>query len=89
MKHDGHNFLSFWTVFYLFTPLKTQKNQNFEGMKKTPGDIILHKCTENYDHMLCFSLDMAHNRFNCYFLFSAIFCPFNSLTAQKIQIKKR
>ena len=35
--------------------------------------------------MLYCSLDMAHNRFNCYFSFWAIFYSFTSLTAQKIQ----
>ena len=40
-------------TFLSIYPLKTQKNQNFEKMKKTPGDIIiLHKCTKNYDYML-------------------------------------
>ena len=62
------------------------KNQNFEKLKKTPGDIILHKCNKNHDHVLYCSLDMAHNRFNCYFSFWAIFYPFTSLTTQKIKI---
>ena len=32
---------------------KSPKNQNFEKMKKTPGDlIILHMCTINYDQMM-------------------------------------
>ena len=47
MKHDKHNFLLFWTVFGPFTLLTTQKNQNFENLKKTSADIInLHKCTK-------------------------------------------
>ena len=34
-------------------PLTAPENQNFEKMKKTPGDIItLHKCTKNYDQMM-------------------------------------
>ena len=42
-----------------------------------PGDIlILHECNRNHDHMLYCSLDMAHNRYNCYFSFWAIFLPF-------------
>ena len=61
-------------------------NQNFEKMKKALEDIIiLHKCTENHDHMLYCSLDMAHNGFN-YFSLWAIFYPFTSLTAQEIKI---
>ena len=87
MKHDRQNFLSFWTVFCHFTPLTTQKIKILKNWKKTPGDIIiLHKCTKNHDHMLYCSLDMARNGFNCYFSFWAIFCPFTSLTAQKIKI---
>ena len=73
--------------FLPFTPHNNLKNQNFEKMKITHGDIIiLDKCTKNHDHMLYCSLDMAHNRFNCYFSFWAIFYLFTSLTAQKIQI---
>ena len=50
-----------------------------------PGDIIiLHKCTKYHDHMVYCSIDMARNEFN-YFSFWAIFCPFTSLTAQKIK----
>ena len=73
--------------FLPFYPCYNPKNQHFEKCKKMPGDIILHKCTKNHDHMLYCSLDMARNRFN-YFSFWAIFCPFTSLTAQKIKIKK-
>ena len=72
--------------FLPFYPPNNPKNQNFEKLKKTPGDIIiLHKCNKNHDHMLHCSLDMVHNEFN-YFLFWAIFYPFTSLTAQKIKI---
>ena len=63
------------------------KNQNFEKMKKVPGDIIiLHKCTKNHDHMLHCSLDMARKGFSCYFSCWVIFCPFTSITARKIKI---
>ena len=57
-------------------------------MKKTPGDIILQKCTKNHDHMLYCSLDMMRNRCNCYISFWAIFYPFTSLTARKTKLKK-
>ena len=71
--------------FLPFQPPNNPKNQTFEKLKKSPGDIIiLHKCTKIHDHMLHCSLDMAHNEFN-YFLFWAIFYPFTSLTAQKNQ----
>ena len=49
-------FFSFWTIFLPFYPphpLKDPENQNFEKMKKIPGDInILHKRTINNNHMI-------------------------------------
>ena len=52
MTHGG----SFWTIFYPFTCLKTQR-------KKIPGDIIiLQMCTKNCDHMMYSSWDIAPNR---------------------------
>ena len=75
------NFLSFWNVFLPFYPTNNLKSQNFEKLKKRPGDIIiLHKSSKNDDHMLHCSLDMTCNKFNCYFSFCAIFYPFTSLT---------
>ena len=90
VKHDGQNFLTFWTIFCPFNPKTTQKNQHFEKLKKNPGDIItLHKRTKNHYHKLYCSLGMARKGCNCYFSFWAIFCPFTSLTAQKIKISKK
>ena len=89
MKHDRQNFLSFWTIFCPFTLPKKPKTQNFEKLKKIPGDIIiLWKYAKNHDHMLYCSLAMVHN--GCHFFFIlGYFCPFNSLTARKIIIKKK
>ena len=67
--------------FLPFYPTNNLKSQNFEKLKKRPGDIIiLHKSSKNDDHMLHCSLDMMCNKFNCYFSFWAIFYPFTSLT---------
>ena len=75
--------------FLPFYPLYSPKNQ-INQIKKSPGDItILHMYTKNHDHMLYCSWDMALDRCNCYFSFWAIFCPFISLTAQKIKIFKK
>ena len=39
--------------FLAFYPPNDPENQNFEKMKKMPGDIILlHMCTTNEDHMI-------------------------------------
>ena len=76
--------------FLSFYPTNNPKNQNFEKMKKLPGDIIvLHSCTKNHDQMLYFSWDMVRNGCNYYFSFRTIFCPFTPLTAQRIKILKK
>ena len=52
MVHDRCNYFSFWAIFCPFTPLTCPKIENFKKMKKTPGDIILHKCTKNHNQGL-------------------------------------
>ena len=72
--------LDHFLPFYL---KNNPKNQYFEKLQNAPGYIIiLYNFPKNYDHMLYYSLDMARNRFNCYFSFWAIFYPFISLAAQ-------
>ena len=86
MEHNRNFFL----ILDPFTPLAAQKeNQNFEKMKKTPGDIIiLHKCTTNENHMRYGTWDMKHDRHN-FLSFGAFFCPFTPLTTQKIKLLKK
>ena len=82
-------FCHFGLFFALLPSENNPKNQNFDKLKKMHGDIlILHKCTKNHDYMWYCSLDV-HDRCNCYFSFWASFCPFTSLTAQNIKIKKK
>ena len=90
MKCDRQNFLSFSTVFCLFTPLTTQKIKILKKMKKKSGDIIiLHMCTINDNHMMYGSWDMKHDRQNV-LSFLTVFCNFTppSLKTQKIKILK-
>ena len=35
MKRDGQNFLSFWTIFFPFTPIKTRKIKILKKWKKS------------------------------------------------------
>ena len=68
---------------------KNSKIQNFEKMKKSPGDvIILHKCTKNDDHMLYCSWYMVHDGRN-YFSFWATFCLFTAPNHPKTQNFKK
>ena len=71
------------------TALKKTKNQNFEKIKKTVGDIIiLHTCTKNHDHMMHGSWDTELDRQNFLSLWT-IFCPFTQLTTWKIKNLKK
>ena len=84
---NGQNFLSFWTSFSPFTTLTTWKVKILKKWKKNPGDIIiLQKCTINDNHMMYGSWDINRQNF---LSFWTIFCPFISLTTQKIKILKK
>ena len=67
------NFLPFYLC-------NNPENQNFEKMKKLPGDIIiLVKYNINDNDIMYDSWDMKHDRQN-FLSFWAIFCPFTLLT---------
>ena len=90
MKCDRHIFFVILGHFLPLCPTSNPKNQNFEKMKKLPGDIIiLHRCTKNHNHLLYCSWDTARDRCNLHFSFWAIFCSFTPLTARKIKISKK
>ena len=83
-------FFVIWDRLLPFYPPNNPKNQNFEKMKKPPGDIItLHMCTINDNHMMYGSWDMKHDRQNV-LSFLTVFCNFTppSLKTQKIKILK-
>ena len=80
-------FCHFWPFFALLPP-NDPKNQNFETMKKIPGDIVLlHMCAINEDHMIYVSRNVRCN-WQHFLLFWAIFYSFTPLTTQKIKILK-
>ena len=88
-EHDRDNFLSFWTIFYVFTPRTHPKNQNFEKMKKSHRDIIiLQICSINDSHMMYGSWNMECNRQNFLSIWT-VFCPFTPLTTQKLKILEK
>ena len=76
-------------------PTIAPKIKIWKKCKKTPGDIILHMCTINEDHMMYGSWDMKlDSLFVCLFVFErgrgegGIFWPMTLLTTQKIKIFK-
>ena len=87
MECNRQNVLSFWTISCSFTLLTTQKNQNFEKMKKLPGDIInLHRCNINDNSMKYGSWDTDCDGQN-FLSFWTIFCTFTPLKTHKITKK--
>ena len=83
LSHFLPFYLGHFLTFFQAVSLKTENFFKKWKKKKTPGDIILHNCAKNHDHRLYCSWDMAHDRYNCYFSFWVIFCPFTPLTAGK------
>ena len=74
----------FYVILGHFSPNKLE-NQNFEKMKKVPGDaIVLHICTKNHNDMMYGSWDKQCNRQNFLSVWD-IFCPFTPLTTLKIE----
>ena len=74
--------------YFLFYPLNNPKNQNFEKIKKSPGDItILHIRTINDSHMMYSSWDMKHDGQN-FLSFWTIFCTFSPLKNEKSKFWK-
>ena len=70
--------------FLPFYPPNNPKNQNFEKMIKTPGDIIiLHMCTINDNHMMYDSWDMECD--TEFFVILDHFFPFYPSNNQKNQ----
>ena len=57
-------------------------------MKKPPGDIILHMCTINNNHIMYGSWDIKCDR-QTFLSFWTIFCPFTPLTTKQIKILKK
>ena len=77
-------------ALFLLRPSNSE-NQNFEKLKKTPGDIIiLHMYTIIDNHVMYGSWNMECDG-HFVLSFWTIFCPFNPspLTTQKLKIKKK
>ena len=78
------SFLLFWTICLPFYYPNNPENQNFEKMRKTPADIILHMYTINNNHMMYGAWGMDWGGQNV-LSFLTIFC---SPTTQKVKILK-
>ena len=84
-KAQWTEFLSCWVIFYPFTPLTTQKIRILKNeIKKKHGDIILHKCTINGNHMIYDSWDMKSSRWD-FFVILGHFLPYNPSNNAKNQ----
>ena len=76
--------------FFTLLPPNNPKDQNFEKMKKPPGDIItLHICTINDNHMMYGCWDMGHDRiFDILDLFLPFYTPNNPKNENLEKMKK-
>ena len=83
-------YFSFGAVFYPFTTLTAQKTKILKKWKKHLKISSFCICVQKiFDQMMYSSWDMVCDRFNCYFSFWTIFCPFTPRTAQKRKILKK
>ena len=84
----------FFVILDYFLPFYLLKTQGKFFLKKktkkttTPGDVILHMCTINENHMMHGSWDMECKRPN-FFPFWTFFWPFTPLNIHKIRILKK
>ena len=74
MEYDRHNFLSFWAIFCLFTPLLTPKIKIRNKCKKSLEILSYYTSTINEDHMMYGSWDKRHDK-QSFLSFLVIFCP--------------
>ena len=83
--------MKFFVILGRFLPFyspNNPKNQNFEKMRKTSGDITsLHMRTINDNHMMYGSWDMELDR-QIFLSFWTIFCSFTPLTTREIKFWK-
>ena len=85
---NKQNFLSFWTVFYLFNPITTWKIKFWKNEKTAWRYYhfihVYHKWQSNDVWFLRYEA-----RQTIFLSFWTIFCPFTPLTARKIKISKK
>ena len=83
-----NRFLSFWVIFCPLTFLTTWKIKILKKWKKHMKILSFYTCIPQMMIMMCGSWDMDHDRQNFLSLWT-IFCPFTTLTTQKIKILKK
>ena len=86
------SFSSFWAIFCPFNllPPNNPKKQNFEGMKKEFGDVIvLNLCNKKHDHMMYAYSDVGYWHRHDFLSFQVIFCSFAPLLTLKIKVWKK
>ena len=89
IRHNKQSFLSFWVIFLPFYLLTTWKIKISKKWKKHLGISSFYTSVpKTMIHMLYCSWDMAHDRWNYYFSFLAIFCPFTPNSPKNHNFKK-
>ena len=86
MKHDGQNFLSFWTIFSPFTPL-TWKIKILKKWRNHLEILSFYTGISKITIIWCMIPDIWSVTMSCHF--GLFFCPFTPLTTQKIKSLKK
>ena len=80
---DGCNCYFSFGLFFALYPPNSPKNENFKKMKKPLETSSFQTSVPKLWSYGIRYWDTAHDRYNCYFLFWAIFFPFTPLTWPK------
>ena len=88
MEHDRQNFLSFWTIFCLFTLLKTGKIKLLKKWKKHLEILSFYTCVPEIKTIWCMVPEIWNVTDKFFLSFLAIFCPFTPLTTWEIKFLK-
>ena len=83
-----NRFLSFRVIFCPLTFLTTWKIKILKKWKKHMKILSFYTCIPQMMIMMCGSWDMDHDR-QIFLSLWTIFCPFTTLTTQKIKILKK
>ena len=89
MEFNNQTFLSFWTVFCLFTQNGPRKSNFWKNEKKHLEILSFYKCEPWMIIIWCMVSEIRSTTDRIFCHFRLFFCPFIPLTTPKIKILKK
>ena len=89
MEFNNQTFLSFWTVFCLFTQNGPRKSNFWKNEKKHLEILSFYKCEPWMIIIWCMVSEIRSTTDRIFCHFRLFFCPFIPLTPPKIKILKK